>query len=142
MKVKTMHCMHHRANFSFSVNSRVRKAEVRSMSDLFSLASIFMFQIGSRFLNIEFTEKQKYVIMHPVTQNIIVFSMFFVATQNFKVAFFLWALYFAFTRIFLNENHRYNLLPRSWVNEERGIEGLGNPNPTHLYYENLKMLPQ
>lgn len=96
-----------------------------------------MFQIGSRFLNIEFTEKQKMAVMHPMTQNIIVFCMFYVATQNFRIAFFLWALYFVFSRILLNENHPFNMLPRSWVN----IEGLGTANPTDVYYENLKLLP-
>ena len=111
--------------------------------DLFGLASIFMFQIGSRFLNIEFTEQQQRVIMHPITQHIIVFSMFFVTTQSFKIAFFLWAVYFAITRVLLNENHQYNLLPRSWVQKEEdfGIHGLGNSNPTDMYYENLKKLP-
>ena len=116
------------------------------MGDLFSLASLFLVQIGSRFLMIEFTEKQQKVIMHPLTQNLIVISMFFVATQSFKVAFFLWALYFAFTRIILNENHKFNLLPRSWVQgedaESFGIHGIGRSSPTDLYYENLKKLPK
>jgi hypothetical protein len=97
---------------------------------------MFMFQIGSRFLNIEFTEKQKEFIMHPVTQNFIVYSMFFVATQNYKIAFFLWALYFSFSKILLNENHRFNLLPRS------SLPGLGDVNPTDLYYENLQLIPR
>jgi len=93
---------------------------------------------------IEFTEKQQKVIMHPVTQSMIVFSMFYVATQNFKIGFFLWALYFAFTRILLNENHKFNLLPRSWVkgDEDFGIHGIGRSSTTDLYYENLQKLPK
>ena len=72
--------------------------------------------------------------------------MFFVATQSVKIAFFLWAIYFAFSRILLNENHKFNLLPRSWVqseHDEHGLHGIGRPaKPTDLYYENLKQLPQ
>lgn len=106
------------------------------MTDLFSLASVFLFQIGSRFLQIDFTEHQKKVIMHPVTQNMIVFSMFYVATHSFPIAFFLWALYFAFKRILFNENHKFNLLPRSWVQKDIGRQSI-----TDLYYENLQKLP-
>jgi len=103
--------------------------------DYFGFASLFMANIGARFLNIDFTEKQKGVVMHPVTQNVIVFCMFYVATQRVLIATFLWGIFFAFTRILLNENHPLNIYPRDY-------EPLGRPNPLALYYDNIAKLPK
>lgn len=107
--------------------------------DPFTMASTFLFQIGGRHVSMNFTEKQQQVLGHPVTQNMILFSMFFMGTRKISAAFVLWVVYFTATRVLLNENHSYNVLPRSWLQGQ--TPALGTANPAALYQENIRRLP-
>ena len=110
--------------------------------DPFTMASTFLFQIGGRHVSMNFTEKQQQVLGHPVTQNMILFSMFFMGTRKISAAFVLWVVYFTATRVLLNENHSYNILPRSWLQGMSGTTpALGTANPAALYQENIRRLP-
>jgi hypothetical protein len=72
----------------------------------------------------------------------ILFSMFFMGTRKISAAFVLWVVYFTATRVLLNENHSYNVLPRSWLQSMSGTTpALGTANPAALYQENIRRLP-
>lgn len=106
---------------------------------LVAFLSTLMFNIGNRHVVFNFTERQRDLISHPVTQNLIMFSMFYMGTRKAALAAVMWVVYFIVLRVLLNENHAWNLFPQSWLREKN--EGFGAPDPTALYYENLKKLP-
>jgi len=106
---------------------------------LIAFLSTLLFNVGNRHVMFNFTERQKDLISHPITQNLIMFSMFYMGTRNVVLASIMWVVYWLVVRILLNENHDWNLFPRSWLKDKN--EGFGAPDPTALYYENLKKLP-
>lgn len=108
--------------------------------DLFSILSTFVFQIGSRNLMFNFTDSQKDIFRHPLTQGMILFSMFFVGTRSPKWALMLLVLYYLIMYILINEQHPLNILPRSFLLHHGAIEDK-NTDKIEMYYENLRNLP-
>ncbi len=104
----------------------------------------FFTQIGARQLKFDFTKAQQYVITHPITQSLILFAMFYLSTRRLIVASALLIIYILSVRIFLNENHPWNLFPQHWLAKEGFIqtedESLKIP-PSDLYYRNLARIP-
>ena len=82
---------------------------------LFPMFSVFMFHMGSRHLSFQFTETQQRLIKHPLVQALILLCMFFVSTKNLVLSIGLTIVYHMALYILLNENHKYNILPKSWV---------------------------
>lgn len=104
--------------------------------DIFNAASIFMFHVGARHATFNFTDAQKEILQHPVTQAIILFSMFFVGTRNVMWSAILLIAYQIIVHVLLNEHSKYNILSKSFM-EHLGLESEDRVN---LYYSNLKKL--
>jgi hypothetical protein len=104
----------------------------------------FFTQVGARQLRFNFTKAQQYVITHPVTQGLILFAMFYLSTRRMLVAFSLLVLYFLAIRVFLNENHPWNIFSQYWLAKEGFIQTedeTAKKSPLELYYANLSRLP-
>lgn len=104
----------------------------------------FFTQIGARQLRFQFTKAQQYVITHPITQSLILFAMFYLSTRRILVASALLVLYVLSIRIFLNENHPWNLFPQHWLAKEGFIQTndeSAKKSPLDLYYQNISRLP-
>jgi len=109
--------------------------------DIFSTSiSMLIAQIGARHLVFNFTDAQKKMITHPVSQGLILLGMFFVGTRNIYIALLSVTLYYLCIFILLNENHSFNILPKSMVkqNEDDSHDGFTSQS---LYFENISKLP-
>lgn len=101
--------------------------------------SIFLVQIGSRFLTFNFTDAQKKVIQHPWGQSIILFAMFYVGTRNLLVSTCLILFYNLCLYFLLNEKSHYNIYNRRWL-EKEGFQSEKVVSRTKSYSENITRL--
>jgi|APGre2960657468_1045069.scaffolds.fasta_scaffold00805_8 hypothetical protein len=104
--------------------------------DIFNAASVFMFQIGARHLTFDFTDAQKELIRHPVTQSVILLSMFYMGTRNLMWSVILLVMYHIIVSILLNENNKYNMLSSSFIEHL----GIASENKIEMYYSNMEKL--
>jgi len=104
-----------------TVESALMSAPPPMMSagvDPIAVFSAFATQIGGRHLIFDFTDAQKRLFAHSVTQRIILFGMFYFSTRSLKMAALLWAVYHLGLWVLLNEHNEWNIMPRKWLASE------------------------
>jgi len=105
-----------------------------------SIITLILVQIGGRFLKFDLTEVQQKLINHPVIQAAILLAMIFFTTKNLMVSILIVLVVFLFLYILLNENHKYNLLPRKWLLEETKNFDNSIKSIKDVYKENIKKM--
>lgn len=105
-----------------------------------SIITLILVQIGGRFLKFDLTKVQQKIINHPVIQSIILLAIIFFATKNLIVSILIVSIVFLFLYILLNENHKYNLLPRKWLLEDSDNIDISIKSMKEIYKENIKKL--
>lgn len=100
--------------------------------------SIFLVQIGSRFLNFNFTDAQKKMLQHPWVQSIILAAMFYLGTRSLWIAIALILFYHLCLYFLLNEHSSYNIYNRHWL-EQEGFQSQQTPK-TKMYSKNITSL--
>lgn len=108
--------------------------------DMVGIVSAFLAQVGARHLVFNFSNVQKKVISHPLTQSMILFGMFYLSTRSLIFAFGLLILYYVVLFVLINEQHPLNVIPRQWLVAE-GIVAKDSKSPIDLYYDNINKLP-
>ena len=104
---------------------------------LLNSVSVFLVQIGSRFLSFNFTDAQKRMIQHPWVQSFILFALFYVSTRNVVVSLGLLMVYYLCLYFLLNEQSKYNIYDKRWLIQE-GFQKTSLVDKTKEYYENIK----
>jgi len=91
-------------------------ATVMAVSPLDSVLQVFntnpyfigimmlVLNLGGRFISLEVTKKQELFLQHPWVRRILIFTVFFVATRNIWVAFWLTVTVVLFLGYLFNEN--------------------------------------
>lgn len=105
---------------------------------LLNSISIFLVQIGSRFLTFKFTDAQQKTIQHPWVQSIILFAMFYLGTRSLFISLCLILVYNLCLYFLLNEHSAYNIYNRRWLEHE----GLQKEfiSKTKTYTQNIRKL--
>lgn len=65
---------------------------------------MLVLNLGGRFISLEVTKKQEQFLQHPLVRRILIFTVFFVATRNIWVAFWLTVVVVLFLGYLFNEN--------------------------------------
>lgn len=78
--------------------------------DALSLSSIAMFHIGSRHLQLNFTEYQKKMLKHPVVQATILFAIIFASTKNLLITLIVLCIIYILLNIMLNEHSEWSII--------------------------------
>lgn len=76
-------------------------------------AAIFLLNVGGRFLPMEITKQQEKFLNQPWFRRLIVFVIFFVATRNLIIAFWLSLMVILFGGYLLNENSSLCIFAKS-----------------------------
>jgi len=105
-----------------------------------SIITLILVQIGGRFLKLDLTEMQKKLINHPIIQGIILLAIIFFTTKNLLLSILIVAFVFLLLQILLNENHKYNLLPRKWLLEQDENIDSSIKSIKDIYKENIKKM--
>lgn len=101
--------------------------------------SIFLVQVGARFLNFDLTSAQLKMVKHPWVQSLILVALFYVSTRNIVTSVGLVLIYYLFVTFLLNENSKYNIYDKKWL-EKEGLKEITFEDKTEEYYSNIQKL--
>lgn len=97
--------------------------------DALSLSSIAMIHIGSRHLQLDFTEYQKKMLKHPVVQATILFAIIYASTKNLIITIIVLCIIYILLNILLNEKSEWSI-----IIDQDGDDGDGG---VERYYKRL-----
>jgi hypothetical protein len=109
-------------------------------SSLGNAITMMTVQIGSRFVQFDFTDAQKKLLQHPVAQSLILLFMFYSGTRNFMLSVLMVVAYYAIVFVLLNEKHPLNIYSREWLVKEGFMKEDSVSALKELYYDNIKKL--
>ena len=104
------------------------------------LGSVMMLQVANRFMKIEMTKAQEKIIYHPYVQILMYFCIIFFTTRNVRISLIIVVISYIFFAILLNENHKFNLLSKSWLHDEKIVEVKEFVSEKDIYKNKLKEL--
>lgn len=105
--------------------------------DVMGMAAAFLTQVGARHLILNFSDVQKKLIAHPISQAFILFGMFYLSTRKITYSLSLVIVYYILVNVLINEQHPFNIIPRKWLISEGLIDG-EEKSPIEMYYENIE----
>lgn len=106
---------------------------------LLNSISVFLVQIGARFLSFDLTNAQMRIIKHPWVQSIILIALFYVSTRNIIISTGLVLAYYLCVYFLLNEQSKYNIYDKKWLAKE-GLSQITFEDKTIEYYSNIKKI--
>lgn len=102
-----------------------------------SMLFLIIVQIGGRYLKIDLTPAQQKLINNTVFQSIIMFSIILMATKNIAKSLIIVCFIYICVNILFNENHRYNILSKKWLIDEKIINKDKYKSLKDLYIKNI-----
>lgn len=106
-------------------------------ANLLNTASVFLVQVGARFINFNFTEAQKRMIQHPFIQNLILFAMFYISSRNPWISLTLLFIYNVCLYYLLNEYSQFNIYNKKWLEREGFVPYQQKKSINENYYNNI-----
>jgi hypothetical protein len=101
---------------------------------------LILVQIGGRYLKIELTPAQQKIINNVVIQGVILFSIILVATKNIANSLIIVCFIYLCANILFNENHKYNILSKKWLIEEKIISDNNYKSLKDIYIKNISSI--
>lgn len=101
------------------------------------LSSIMMLQIANRYLKISVTTAQEKLITHPVAQLLMYFCIIYFTTRNIANTVVIVFISYIFVHILFNENHKNNILSKSWLYNEKIIDEDAYKSSKDTYKKNM-----
>jgi hypothetical protein len=102
-----------------------------------SMIFLIIVQIGGRYLKIDLTPAQQKLINNTIFQSVILFSIILMATKNIAKSLIVVCLIYICANILFNENHKYNILSKKWLIEEKIINKEKYKSLKDLYIKNI-----
>jgi hypothetical protein len=99
--------------------------------------SIILLQISNRFMRINITPAQEKILMHPLTQVAMYASIIYFTTKNILLTLFIVIVSYMFLVVLFNENHKLNVLPKSWLYKEN-LSDVPSESCKQKYINNLE----
>ena len=103
--------------------------------DPLSSLLLIVLQISNKYMKLDITKAQEKIFFHPFTQTIMYFSVIYFTTRNVPLSLFIVLLTYILLYVLLNENHKYNILPKIWLYENKIISKYESDK--EKYIENL-----
>lgn len=102
-----------------------------------SILMLLLVQVGGRFLKFELTKAQEKLIQNSIVQAIILFAIVFITTKNLITSILLVTLVHVCMHILFNENSRYNILSKKWLQNEKLLKDDKLTSLKDIYYRNI-----
>lgn len=84
-----------------------------NQSKLFAALALLMLNIGSKHIEIELTPAQITILRHPITKQLLIFSIAWIGSRDIYTAILVTCGFFILTEILLNAKSNLNILPNS-----------------------------
>ena len=115
----------------------MEQASIFGTLEPLSILFFIVVQIGGRYLKIDLTPAQQKLINNSMFQSIILLSIIYVSTKNFTNSIIIVMVIYICIYVLYNENHKYNILSKKWLYDEKIIETEYN-NIKDIYIKNIK----
>lgn len=115
----------------------MEQASIFGTLEPLSILFFIVVQIGGRYLKIDLTPAQQKLINNSMFQSIILLSIIYVSTKNFTNSIIIVMVLYICIYVLFNENHKYNILSKKWLYDEKIIETEYN-NIKDIYIKNIK----
>lgn len=92
------------------------------MDGITAAVQMICMQLSARFLQIQLTDAQKKLVQHPISQSVLLFFMFYVASHNLILSLLMVIAYYIAITILLNETHPMNIYSKPWLLREGFIK--------------------
>ena len=103
-----------------------------------SIVMFILVQIGGRFLKFELTKAQEKLISNQLVQALILFAIVFIASKNVITSFMVVSVAYICMYILLNENSRFHILSKKWLETENLVDNSKITSFKDIYYNNIK----
>ena len=94
---------------------------------LFVGLNIFIMNIGSRFVIMEVGKTHEKLLSNDLVKKVVLFCMFFVATRDIMTSVILTFAFIVLMQGLLNENSKFNILPKYFRNAADQMMGMPGP---------------
>jgi hypothetical protein len=86
-----------------------------------SILFFIVVQICGRYLKLDLTPAQQKLINNSIFQSIILISIIYMSTKNITNTIIIVFVIYICIYILFNENHKYNILSKKWLYDEKII---------------------
>ena len=113
--------------------------QVGGMGTLEPLSILFLIivQLGGRYLKIDLTPAQQKLINNSIFQSIILFSIILMSTKSLTNSIIIIFVIYVFIHILFNEHHKYNILSKKWLYDEKIIVDDKYNKIKEIYIKNI-----
>jgi len=113
--------------------------QVGGMGTLEPLSILFLIivQLGGRYLKIDLTPAQQKLINNSIFQSIILFSIILMSTKSLTNSIIIIFIIYVFIHILFNEHHKYNILSKKWLYDEKIIVDDKYNKIKEIYIKNI-----
>jgi hypothetical protein len=77
--------------------------------------AMLMLNLGSRYVQSDLSKSHEVVLSNEYVKKVIVFSLFFVATRDLKIAFLLTIFYILIVDVILHDRRKFCLVPKKYT---------------------------
>lgn len=99
---------------------------------------MILLNIGSRYIEIKFSESQKKLLGSKMLRRILIFTVCFISTRDIIVSLILTASFIIIVLNLFNDESEYCILPKSFRNLDLNNDGKISPEEIKKAYETLK----
>lgn len=103
-----------------------------------SILFLIIVQLGGRYLKIDLTNAQQKLINNSLFQGIILFSIILMSTKNLTNSIIIIFVIYICIHILFNEYHKYNILSKKWLYDEKLIIDEKYNKIKEIYINNIK----
>jgi hypothetical protein len=103
-----------------------------------SILFLIIVQLGGRYLKIDLTPAQQKLINNSIFQGIILFSIILMSTKNLTNSIIIIFVIYICIHILFNEYHKYNILSKKWLYDEKLIIDEKYNKIKEIYINNIK----
>ena len=102
-----------------------------------SILFLIIVQLGGRYLKIDLTNAQQKLINNSLFQGIILFSIILMSTKNLTNSIIIIFVIYISIHILFNEHHKYNILSKKWLYDEKIIVDEKYNKIKEIYIKNI-----
>ena len=89
---------------------------------IFAAVILIILNIGSKNVDLTLSPAQKHIFKHPLTKQLLIFSIAWVGSRDIKTALLVTCIYILIVDVAMNSKSRLNLLPESLRKLEASLD--------------------
>lgn len=97
--------------------------------------TLITLQMANKYMKLNITKAQEKILMHPATQFVMYFCVIYITTRKVLLSLVIVIITYILLHVLLNENNRFNILPKAWLYKERFISDYTSDK--ELYKNNI-----